>query len=169
MDATVRHVPRRRRRHERPPRSISSGAPLGLRLRVFVTRVRLDRQIATGVPCASPAARALRLRQLTDPGARQRVARDLRGIVDHVDHLGCALDLSASVIHRGAVSAGREAILGLADRLEAAAPVGPRGVALARALLTEGTSPLYNPHSRMTVAQAIWEVADVLEAEAPFF
>jgi hypothetical protein len=151
-------------------RAISAGASLALRLRVLVTRGRLDRQIAVGRTCAPAATLALRARQLSDPRTRQRTAENLRGVVAYVDRLGSRPDFSAVAIQRAAVRAGREAILGLADRLERGAPVSPRGVVLARTLLADGvSSPIFNPDCGRTVAQAVWDIADVLEAEPPAF
>jgi hypothetical protein len=131
---------------------------------VRATRGRLDRQIASGRPCESSAALALRATQLTDTHARRHLARDLRGIVDYVDLHGSGPVLSAVVIDRAAVRESRHAILGLAERFEGEVPVSPRGVALARALMTDGLSPLFNRACERTATQAIWEVEDALEA-----
>ena len=68
------------------------------------------------------------------------------------------------VTDRSVVREAREAILGLAERLEAPAPVNPRGVALARVLLTDGVSPLYNRSCEQTLTAAIWEIQDGLDA-----
>jgi hypothetical protein len=143
--------------------SASQGATPGLRLKVFVARGRLDRQIAGGRPCESSAALALRARQLTDPRTRRRIAQDLRGIVDYVHRHRSRRVISAVVIEPGAVRSGRRAILELARRLEGTAPVSPGGVVRAGALLTDGCSPLFNPHCERTVAQAVSEVHDALE------
>jgi hypothetical protein len=150
-------VPRHRER------SVSAGSPIALRLRVYLTRGRLDRRIAAGRPCESTAALALRARQLSHPRTLRQVADQLRGIVDYVDRHGSRRTVSAVVVERAAVRAGREAILGLAERLERAAPATPRGVALAQVLLTDGLSPLFNGHCERTVTQTIWEVQDALE------
>ncbi len=144
-------------------RSTSADAPMALRLRVYVSRGRLDRQIAAGCPCESTAALALRARQLTQPRTRQQIARDLRGVVAYVDHLGSRRMLTAVMIERRAVRTGKQPILGLAERLEGSAPVSPRGVVLARTLLTDGLSPLFNPYCERTVTQAIWEIEDAFE------
>jgi hypothetical protein len=153
--------------------SIGMRAPLGLRLSVYVTRGRLDRQLAAGRPPASSAALALRARQLNDPRTRRRIARGLRGVVEFV----VAVDrrcrpavpaFSAVVILPAPVRAGSAGLLGLADRLDGPDPVNARGVALAKALLTEGTgSPLFNPNCERTVAEAVWEIADALGADDP--
>lgn len=143
--------------------SASQGASRALRLKVFVVRGRLDRQLAAGRSCESSAALALRARQLTDLRTRRRIARDLRGIVDYVHRHRSRAVISAVVIEPAAVRSGRRAILELARRLEGTAPVSPSGVVRAGALLTDGCSPLFNPHCERTVAQAVSEVHDALE------
>lgn len=150
-DASVRGV-----------RSTVVDAPLRLRLKVFLTRGKLDRQIAVGRKYEATDALALRVSQLTDEGTRRQVARELRGVVEYVDGRESGPIISAVVIEPAAVRAGREAILGLAERLEATAGVSARGMVLARALLTDGISPLYNLHSERTVAEAVFDVQDAL-------
>ena len=151
------HTIRSRRRQRTSP-----DTDLGLRLKVFMTRGLLDRRIAAGERNGSNAALSLRDRQLVDPRTRQRVARDLRHVVDYAERLESRPVVSAVVIDRVAVRHGREPILGLAEHLEGCAPVHARGVALAKALLTDGLSPLFNPHGERTVTQAIWRIEDAL-------
>jgi len=141
---------------------------LKVRLSVCLRRGKLDREIARGRPCESSAALALRARQLVDPQTRRRIAGSLRGIVAFADHAGSGPLVSAVVIERAAVRSGREAILGLAERLEGPAPASPRGLAQLQILLTDGLeSPLFNPHCGQTVVEAVWKVADLLGADAP--
>jgi hypothetical protein len=133
-----------------------------------MTRSRLDRQIAAGNPSPSAAERELRARQLTSPRAQRRAAQNLRRTVRYVDRVGSRPNFSAVVTNRGAVRAGRESILGLAERLETAAPVNARGMVLAGRLLTDGTtSPLFHGTPERTVDQAIWEISDALGPEEP--
>jgi hypothetical protein len=155
------------RRYPRPRGRKSAAAPLPLRLKVYLTRGRLDRQIADGRPYAATAQLALRISQLTDPRMRRTVARNLRGLVEYVDAVGSRLVISAVVIDRAAVRAGREAILGLAERLEGSAPATASGIVHARRLLADGRSPFYNPDCERTVAEAIWDVVDELGTEPP--
>ncbi len=163
MTATAFRIAPTRRRG----RSVSAGAPLALRLRVFATRCSLDRQIAAGRPYNTTPALALRARQLTERDTREDIARNLRGVVDYVDRHASRVVISPVVIERRAVMGGREAIIGLAERLDGTLPVHPRGVALARGLLTDGASPLFNRSCERTVDQAIWEIADALGTEPP--
>jgi hypothetical protein len=151
------------RRQSRPGR-----AALALRLRVYITRTRLDRRLVAGCQCESTAALALRARQLIDRRTQQRVARNLRRVVAYADRSERRAPFSAVVIDCAAVRAGREALLGLAERLAEGAPVHPRGVVLAQRLLTDGLdSPLCNPRCERSVDQAVWEVADALGADDP--
>ncbi|HEY5319097.1 MAG TPA: hypothetical protein VIJ20_14000 [Solirubrobacteraceae bacterium] len=141
-------------------------AAIKVRLSVCLRRAKLDQEIADGRAFETSAAIALRARQLVDPHTRWQLARSLRGIVDYADRTGPGWVMSAVVIERKAVRAGREAILGLAERLEGGAPVSPRGVARVHTLLTDGLqSPLFNPHTGRTVIQAVWEAADLLGAD----
>ncbi len=147
----------------RDGRSTPAGAPFGLRLRVFTTRARLDRQIAAGTPCEASEALTLRTRQLTDSRVRRDIAGNLRRLIEYVDRREPRAIVSAVVVESQAVREGRDAIMELAELLEEGAPVSPRGVVLARRFLTDGLSPLFNPSSRRTVTQAVREIQDALE------
>lgn len=145
-------------------RSTYSGAPLGLRLKVYVIRRRLDRQIAVGHSCEGTPELMLRAHQLTDPRTQQKVARNLRGILHYVERPVSRRSISSVIIEPAAVWQGRRAILDLAEQLERGAPVNPRGVLLAQALLTDALNPISNPHSELTVTEAVREVHAALEA-----
>jgi hypothetical protein len=147
----------------RRSRSRSGSAPTTLRLRVFLARPWLDRRIAAGADPATTPALELRARQLTSARARQRLARELRGLVEYAERVGSRPTFSAVVIDRRAVSRGRHAILGLAERIEGETPVSPRGVTLVRRLLTDGLGPLFNPNSQQTVIQVVWNIEDALD------
>jgi hypothetical protein len=144
----------------------SAADRLTLRLRVYATRGRLDRQIAAGGQQASTAALALRARQLAHPRTRMQAARSLRKIVDYADYRASHRGISAVVIEPTAVRRARHPILGLAERLEAPHPLNPEGVARVQVLLTDGRGPLFNHNSEQTVTQAIWQIQDALEAPA---
>jgi hypothetical protein len=134
-----------------------------MRLMVFLIRIKLDRAIADERPSEATRALALRVQQLTAHTTRRRVASELRAIVEYVDRNDSVSPrLTAVMIEPAAVRAGREAILGLAERLQSTAPLSARGVVLARALLTDGRSPLFNPFCERTVVEAVFEVQDAL-------
>jgi hypothetical protein len=137
-------------------------------VQLWLKRGRLDQQIVAGCPCGTSAAIAWRARQLSDPRTRQRHARNLRRIVAYADRIERRPPFSAVVIVPAAVRADREAILGLAERLEAADPVNPRGIVLVARFLTDGIdSPLHNARCTRTVAEAVWEISDALGDDDP--
>lgn len=144
-------------------RSASAGAALALRMKVYLTRGRLDRQLAAGHAHDAAAELTLRAKHLTNPRTQRDIARNLRGIVRFVDHQESRRGISCVVISPRAVRGGRTAICELAEQLERAAPVNPRGIVLAQALLTDGNSPLFNPYPERTVAEATREIQDALE------
>jgi hypothetical protein len=111
------------------------------------------------------------MQHLIDPRSRRRLAHSLRGVVEYVTYVDRSRrtpQFSAVVIDPAAARAGSAALLGLADRLDGPDPVNARGVALARALLTDGArSPLFNPNCHRTVADVVWEIADALGTDDP--
>jgi hypothetical protein len=150
----------RQLRHGRSPEGQAS---LGLRARAFFTRVALDRQIFRGAPCEANDALTLRTRQLTDPRTQQAIARNLRGVIDYVDRHESRAVISTVVIEPRAVNDGREALTELAEQLERAGAVSPRGIILARRLLSDGLSPLFNLACKRTVSQAVAEIQHALD------
>jgi len=143
-------------------RAASAGAPIALRLKVYLTRGGLDRQLAAGHAHDAAPELTLRAKHLANPRTQRDIARNLRGIVRYVDRQESRRGISCVVISPRAVRGGRTAICELAEQLERAAPVHPRGVVLAQALLTDGNSPLFNPDSGRTVAEATREIQDAL-------
>jgi hypothetical protein len=106
----------------------------------------LDVALANGTPSEASGALALRARRLTAHPRRRALAAAL-----------CALVRERSsgplrgVPIRGRVAAADEELTALAARLTRPDPVAARGVAQALLLLTDGTGPLYNPRSPLSV------------------
>jgi hypothetical protein len=140
----------------------ADGAPRVLRLRVYCTRGSLDRRIADAVALEATPALALRARQLAQAPTRCSLAADLRRAVAHAERMESRSRFSAVMLEPARVRAGRASILRLAERLEQATPVSPRGVALARVMLTDASSPLYNRDSERTVTEASCIAEDAL-------
>jgi hypothetical protein len=140
---------------------------LRLRLWVRARRWRLDHELATcDAPYGTPP-RALRARQLDDPRARADLARSLRRIVAEAERDRVVLLSSAVPIRSAAIRDSREALLGLAERLENPAAVNPRGLARVRLLLTDATGPIFSPSSAVSLPAAIWHIADGLQLCPP--
>ncbi len=144
----------------------SARGSLRLRLRVRVRRWRLDRELAAGPAGEISPELALRGRQLADPRSARTIARSLRRVVAAADRPPSPHPGGGVPVARPAVRASREALLGLAERLEQPVAVSPCGVARALMLLTDGAGPLFNPASERSLAEAIWWVADGL-AQCP--
>ncbi|HEX4483368.1 MAG TPA: hypothetical protein VH081_06230 [Solirubrobacteraceae bacterium] len=159
--ATGRRGGLRARRRSRAAAS-AAAAPRLLPLRVYLARGSLDRQIARGVSLAQTPALALRARQLGGAPERRSLASDLRRAVDYADRVESRTRLSAVMLEPARIRAGRGAILRLAERLEQAAAVSPQGVALARVLLTDAASPMFDRGSDRTVTDASCIADDAL-------
>jgi hypothetical protein len=123
---------------------------------------RLDRQLAAGINPQASAILAVRAMRITACRSRIRLAQGLlRGIRDAQDTTPA---FSAAVRpQRQEVLAARMVIATLDQRLRADEPVTARGVALVRALLTEGTSPLYVPRHPGALGSQLRAAAAALE------
>ncbi|OAI40347.1 hypothetical protein AYO39_01505 [Actinobacteria bacterium SCGC AG-212-D09] len=129
-------------------------AERGLRLRVWIRRRVLDRELASGIQPESDSARALRARQLTSRDERCRVAACLANILEAADELH-ADPASPLRLNHAEVLAARHEIVALIDALRSDRAVAARGVALARLLTDGGGSPLLRPQRGRTVQQAV--------------
>jgi hypothetical protein len=150
-----------------PDQSPSAGAPVALRLRVFLTRAKLDREIGSECPYESTPALALRARQLTHPSTRRQIARELREAVAYVDRAGQRPIDTAVVIEPAAVRGGRQSIFALAQLLEGSAAVQPAGIIRARRFLTDGLGPMYDSHSEQSLTDAVQGMVTALEGDSP--
>lgn len=117
-------------------------APVRLRLRVLAHHERLDGLLEQGAdPVADPAL-TLRAFQLTRLSHRARVADSLEGAIASAATRR-RRSPSAPPLARESVAAARTELLTLARTLRGEPIVAPRGVVLARQLLTDGSGPLY--------------------------
>jgi hypothetical protein len=148
------------------------GAPhsrrrLWLRIRIRLHRRALDRQLSNGLTAGGSDDRALRARQLGDDHTRRRLARSLRGMIADAEATPMARLCAAAPVCARAVLPWRQALLGVAERLEGSDPVAPCGVARVVVLLTDGGSPAYDPDPARSMNDAIWWIADGLSLPAP--
>lgn len=148
----------------RARRAAARRARLGLRIRVRLGRWRLDRQIAAGGLREGGAELELRSSQLTAPDAQRALARNLRRIIAFADTNPSRPSLSAVVIEPAAVRRGRAAMVELAEQLERAPRVDARGILLARALLTDVLSPVFDADAERSLTEAVREVQSALDA-----
>jgi hypothetical protein len=104
----------------------------------------LDRRLADGADAIDRRELTVRAWQITRPRALERLARALEGILIDAERPRPAHGPAVPVCCEE-VEVARDEILRLVERLREPRPVCPRGVALARLLLTDGTGPLYAP------------------------
>lgn len=124
-------------------RAATRNAPsLPARALAAVRHAALDRRLADGADTAEHRQLTARAWQITRASACQRLAAALDAIVIDVERPGPARSARARIC-REEVEVARAEIGRLAERLRDPRPVRPRGVALARRLLTDGTGPLY--------------------------
>ncbi len=138
----------------------ASSTHLPSRLRVRLRQRVLDREIASGL-LEGDADRVLRGRQITSPAERHRVAALLANILDAAEerHADPASPLK---LNHAEVLAARHGIVALITTLRSDRRVNPRGVALARALVDDGRSPLLRARAGRTVERAVSEAATAL-------
>jgi hypothetical protein len=112
------------------------------RLTTWLFGHELDRRLATGERHDCGGRLAERARFLTGAGSREHLARSLREVVSAAERPPRGNEIVP--LARVEVSASAYELRALASRLQAPAPVDPRGVAEVRLLLTDGSGPLYN-------------------------
>ena len=126
-----------------PGQSPPAHSDLGLRLRVWWDRGRLDELLARGADPASSAALRLRAAQLGNIGERFALARRLQAVVrDAAQGRPSAFSVQVSP-RRDVVVACSADLIALAQRLADDLPIDVQGVAMVSRLLTDGASPLY--------------------------
>ena len=124
---------------------LAAGAPFGARVRARLFPGRLDAELADGERVTSGSATAVHAQRLVSVRERETVARSLRQCLqDARDGADPAVMFSSRVrVNRRNVLAAEDLIDKLTLRLHSPRPVSPRGMAVLRMLLTDGTSPLY--------------------------
>jgi len=161
----MKHVRQQNSERRLPePGSPGQSTKFALRVRVHLHRGRLDRQLADGLAPDAFDDRALRAAQLAGMPTRREVARSLRRLVKHAERPAGVVVSAAVPVRRHSVLAWREALLGLADRLEQPVPVDPCGVARALVVLTDGGGPFYDARADHSISDAVWWIADGLQA-----
>ena len=145
------------------------GQRLGLRarLRVRLARGRLDRELADARVRDTSEDHALRARQLATPAARRQLACSLRRVLADAEDPRTAMRGSTVPVLWDAVLPWREALYGLAERLEQTEPVNPLGLARMRVLLTDGMGPLYNRAYERSLREMVWWIVDGLQLCPP--
>jgi hypothetical protein len=121
----------------------------------------LDQALARGTPPESAAPLALRARRLTALPRRRVIAAGLRRVIRET--CGRAPASQFGILPRRAqVAAASDELTRLAEDLVGLGPVAARGTAEAWILLTDGTGPLYNPDSTVSLRASAVSAANGL-------
>lgn len=130
-------------------------------LRACVQAHRLDGDLAAGVPTWATPAHAARARRLTGRRTRAALARGLERLLAAADGprgLSPAVPPCADQVR-----AARPALLLVAARLRRDGPVGARGAAQLRVLLTDGAGPCFVDHEPGALHRALVAAHEALE------
>ncbi len=121
----------------------------------------LDRQLAAGVdPRLSPAL-ALRAKRITAARNRQRIADGL-GRTLRSPHTRAAFTAAVRPDAREVLDA-RTVLASLKQRVRSDQPVAPQGMAILQILLSDCTSPLYQPNQAGELGSRLRTAAAALE------
>jgi hypothetical protein len=131
------------------------------RLRARLHAAALDRRLADGADPDREVTLALHARRLLTPATRRALAGSLRRSVAMSRARPSPGHPRPPVpAHVADCAAMVDAV---ADRLAAARPVAPRGVAVVRVLLTDGSGPLYSGRGTGALLTALAAALDALE------
>lgn len=124
----------------------------------------LDGRLAAGTPADSEWLLAVRARTLVSPASRDRLADDL----DHLLSIARTRPRAGSPapVCRDRVAAAASDIRLLQRALRVRLPVPVRGVAMARQLLADAASPVYDRRSPADLRLAVQEAISQLDPSA---
>jgi hypothetical protein len=133
------------------------------RLKVRLNARALDRALAAGQPSSAEPAVALRARRLTELSKRRELARTLKQLVTRAYQASNSLASAQVPVARRAVLIAAEELTQLAAELLTPGPVGAGGVAQVQLLISDGTSPLYNPQAGTSLSIAVQRAIEALQ------
>jgi hypothetical protein len=123
----------------------------------------LDRQLAAGCAPESTQRLATRAAQLASVTTRRELARNFDHLLDSV-HRAQVARSPRVLMMRDSIKDVEPDLREMLTTLAVPLPASARGVAMARILLTDGTGPLFNPHSSTNLRNAIRGVTAQLDS-----
>jgi hypothetical protein len=126
---------------------------------------KLDAELAAGMPAETSARHARRARMLVAPDARRELAASWEQLLQIAARPRRGVSGRAPIRRRRVLGAVSE-IRFLIDALNAGGPVPVQGVAMARRLLTEVSSPVYSDTGG-DLAELVCAAAARLDPSAP--
>jgi hypothetical protein len=148
---------------------LSGAAPSGLAdtLRSRVYGASLDTQLAAGSAPESSRLLAARARDIVAPRRRRALAGYWERLLRVAHGYQRARRSPAIPVCADRVIAAEPAIRVLINQLQTPLPMPARGVAMARVLLTEATSPVYDRRARTDLVTAVEAAAAELDPARP--
>ena len=141
----------------------------GVLARVF--GASLDASLAAGCPPESSRLLAARARDIVSLRKRRSIAgswEHLLRVARRAQRGTAPRAITTAVpVCADRIVAAEPAIRDLMNRLVAQLPVPARGVAMARVLLTDATSPVYNRRARVALSDALAAAAAQLDPALP--
>ena len=125
----------------------------------------LDRELAAGASPGASALLAIRCQRLTSRSYRARVAAGLARAVRDAEATTHGFSAAVRPDPREVIAA-RTVLATVHRRLRGAEPVRAQGVALLESLLTDATSPLYEPDEPGALGSVLRAAAAALEPNA---
>ena len=138
----------------RMPHAVSSGHRSWDRWLARVSAPVLDHQLAAGYPEGASRVRAFRAQQISSRAGRRELARCWLHVLD-LARRPAAPRTTRAPLCRDRVTAAEGDVRDMLAVLAGPLPVGARGAAMASALLTDGTGPVYNRHCRRDLGAAV--------------
>src|ERR1700733_1168516 len=131
-------------------------------LKAWLGGWELDRRLAAGCGPEMDAALAMRAQRITSRRSRRRVADGLARTLRTIEP-GRPVLTAAARPNLDEVRAARTVIASLERRLRANEQIAPRGAAMLGLLLSDCTSPLYQPAEQGALGSALRAAAAALE------
>ena len=139
-------------------------AGLGLRLRTWWRRDRLDEQIANGDDPRTSAELTLRAEQLGTAAERVRLAEHLEGVLRQAREQTPQIH---RLVRRRQVEACADELVALAHRLRDDQPIDLRGAAMTAQLLSDPRGPLYYRRASVPLREAVRSARLALDGVGP--
>jgi hypothetical protein len=145
---------------EAQARCMTTSVQLQERVLARVLGASLDRQLAAGCPARSEPVLAARARRIVSPAARRQIIRGWNNVLRQA---GRPAFMPRPPLCRDQIIAAESDVRYLLALLAGPRPVAARGAAMAMVLLTDGTGPVHNHRSPLSLTAAVREAIRQLD------
>jgi hypothetical protein len=126
------------------------------RLWVRLGATRLDRALAGGTSPNESEELSVRAGQLVEAAERNRIASSIQNVLDLAERdQRIFLGLTRLPVDRQRIEDNRNELARIVETLRGPNPVSPRGVAMARRLITDFRGPIYTGGRNSRLAEAL--------------